>query len=166
MYGRVILLFVSLVIFSCKKKDAIETKKHTQERIKYKVQFPDTVIVNKPYNGVIKYQSSLDTVTTTFDDKKKNRYVLFFMTITQNPNYDEKHLKQIFSDTFGASNNREIDIENIQFNKPGIFYIDGIINDYVVIDLDKKNKEGTKIVREIEDEKRVTHKVVVIGKSQ
>jgi hypothetical protein len=133
-------------------------------RISYEVEFPDTIVVNKTYNGVIKYQSSLDTVTTSFNDKKKKRYVMFFMTVTKNPNYDEKHLKQIIKDTFGALNNREIPLPNIEFGKTGVFYIDGIINDYVVIDLNKKDKDGVGLVREIEDEERLTHKVVVVNK--
>ena len=73
-------------------------------------------------------------------------------------------LKHIIKDTFGALNNREIPLPNIEFGKTGVFYIDGIINDYVVIDLNKKNKDGVGLVREIEDEERLTHKVVVVNK--
>src|SRR5690606_18127552 len=105
----------------------------------------------------------LDTITTSFDDKKKNRYVIFYLTIVNKPDPDYIHLKKV-AKMYGANNNREIHIYDIKFPNSGTYYIDGIINDYVVIDLDKKDKEGFELVREIENEERVTHKVYVLDK--
>ncbi|WP_281335982.1 hypothetical protein [Flavobacterium eburneipallidum] len=162
----IVVFALQIILFSCKKKEEIvankqETKKYIQKRIEYKIEFPDTVYLNKLYNGVVKYKSVLDTITTSFDDKKKNRYSVFYLTIVDKPDRDYKHLKKI-AKKFGADNNREISIYDIKFTKTGIYYIDGIINDFVVIDENKKNKNGEELVRLIENEERVIHKVVVI----
>ncbi len=162
----IVLFALQFVAFSCKKKEEVvtikqETRKYNQKRIEYKIEFPDTVHLNKLYNGIIKYKSALDTITTSFDDKKKNRYSFFYLTIVEKPDADYKHLKKI-AKKFGADNNREISIYDIKFTQTGIYYIDGIINDFVVIDTNKKDKKGDELVRLIENEERVIHKVVVI----
>ena len=163
-----VVLALQLFTFSCKKKESVvnvqKTKVYTQNLIEFKIEFPDTLYVNQSYDGVIRYKSVLDTIITTFGDKKKNRYTRFILTTTNNPNYDFKHLKQTVKDTFGAKNNREIPLYDIKFSKLGIYYIDGIINDILLLDLNKKDKEGDALSRFIENEERVTHKVVVIEK--
>lgn len=159
---------VLLITVSCKKKETIDTKnsgfKPEKQAIEYKVEFPDTVYLSQKYNGVIQYKSILDTITTSFEDKKKNRYTFLALTLTKRPYNDFLSLKKAVRDTFGAINNREIPFYNINFNSTGIFYIEGIINDYVRIDTNKKNKDGLGIAREIEKEKWITHKVVVINR--
>ncbi|WP_264529892.1 hypothetical protein [Flavobacterium sp. N502540] len=167
----VILIVVILqsIIFSCKREENNETEEKTKKesykgrQIDYKVEFPDTLYVNQLYDGVIKYKSVLDTITTSFDDKKKKRYVLFYLTTVNKPDANYKHLKKS-AKIFGADNNRKIYFYNIKFTEPGVFYIDGIINDYVVIDINKKDKGGFDLVREIENEERVIHKVIVINR--
>ena len=79
-------------------------------------------------------------------------------------NYDFNILKLNIKDTFGAINNRIIPFYNIKFNELGIHYIDGIINDIVYIDTVKSKRKDSDLVRLIENEVRVTHKVVVIRK--
>lgn len=164
----IVVFALQLSILSCKKKASVvseqKAKGYTQKGIEFKVEFPDTLYVNQSYDGVIRYKSVLDTIITTFGNKKKNRYTRFILTTTNNPNYDYKHLKQIVKDTFGAKNNREIPLYDIKFSKLGIYYIDGIINDIILLDLNKKDKEGDALSRFIENEERVTHKVVVIKK--
>lgn len=163
----VVLVILQFTTFSCQKKEGeksvsnLERKKNTKKQIEYTIEFPDTVYLNKTYNGIIKYKSVLDTITTSFDDKKKNRYVIFYLTIVDKPDSDYKHLKKV-AKKYGADNNREISIYDIKFTKTGTFYIDGIINDYVVIDINKKDKEGFDLVREVENEERVTYKVCVL----
>lgn len=159
------ILVLQFITFSCEKKEKNVSKQEIKKQIDYKIEFPDTVYINNTYNGVIKYKSVLDTITTSFDDKKKNRYVIFYLTIVDKPDPDYKHLKKI-AKKFGADNNREISIYDIKFTKTGVYYIDGIINDYVVLDINKKDKEGFELVREIENEQRVIHKVVVIENSK
>ena len=167
--GVFAILIIGLTIFSCKNENkeniSNENKKSSfeEKRIDFTVDFPDTVFVNKYYNGQVRYCSVLDTIITTFGDKKKNRYTRFILTTSDNVNYDVKHLKSIVKDTFGALNNRTIPFYDIKFDKPGVYYIDGIINDIALIDLDKKDKNGDYLSRFIENETRVTYKVVVIN---
>lgn len=159
------IVFIQLLMFSCKNKEnkKTETKVNTLKQIEFIVEFPDTVYVNQKYNGKIKYKSILDTITTSFDDKKKNRYVIFYQTLVDKPDPDYKHLKKV-AKMVGADNNREIPLEDIVFNKTGTHYIDGIINDNVVIDLNRTDKEGDSLSRIIENEERVIHKVFVMRK--
>ncbi|SHL02932.1 hypothetical protein [Flavobacterium chilense] len=150
------------IMSSCKKNEEV-LNKEIKKKIEYKIEFPDTVYVNDLYSGVINYKSILDTITTSFDDKKKNRYVLFYLTIVDKPDPDYIHLKKV-AKKFGADNNKEISIYDVKFTKPGINYIDGIINDCVIIDTGKKDKNGSQLVRLIENEERITRKVIVINR--
>ena len=164
----IFIIVTTIQLFvSCKEEKKIrqeDMKKVAQRPIEYAIEFPDTVVVNELNDGIIKYKSKLDTIITTFGDRKKNRYTRFILTATKNPNYDFKHLKETVRDTFGAINNRKIPFYRITFSKPGVYYLDGIINDIVLIDLNKKDKAGDDLSRFIEQEERVTKKVVVINR--
>lgn len=162
-----LLLCSSLLVNSCKneKKDTSYSKKNViQNSIEYKVDFPDTIYVNQLYDGTIIYKSTLDTITPIFGNRKENRYTRFILTTTDNINYDFEYLKQIVKDSFGAVNNREIPFYDIKFNSPGIYYLDGIINDNILLDtMTRYNKRNDKL-RYIENEERVTHRVIVVDK--
>jgi len=167
---RIILVAIIIVVkffISCKEEKKIKenrTKEIMERPIEYTIEFPDTVIVNELNDGLIKYKSKLDTIISTFGDRKKNRYTRFILTATKNPDYDFKHLKKTVRDTFGAINNRKIPFYNITFSKPGIYYLDGIINDIVLIDTVTTKKAENDLLRLIEQEERVTKKVVVVNK--
>ncbi|WP_309609609.1 hypothetical protein [Flavobacterium sp.] len=160
------LLF--LFYISCKEKETktkIKGKHYTSysdNKVAYDLHFPDTVHINQKYNGKIVYKGILDSITTTFGDKKKDRYILYMMTTTDRVDYDFKHLKKIAKDTFGATNYRTIPFYDVKFNKLGVHYIDGYINDNVLLDILTKDNISTDKVRYIENEVRATHKVVVI----
>ncbi len=167
--SSLILLFV---FSSCKdesKKDE-PTKsirnyvKQKKAEILIKFDFPDTVYINKSYDGRIEYKSILDTITTNVLEEKngKNRYVIFSLTKTNNINYNTKQLKKVKLDTFGAISNRVIPFSGIKFTNLGTNYIDGIINDQAIIANSLKEKKADDKVRIIENETRATHKVVVI----
>ena len=164
---RIVLLtivIIQLIVFSCKKeRNDIYKPKENLKDIQCIVEFPDTVYVNQKYSGVIKYKSILDTITTSFDDKKKNRYVIFYLTIVDKPDTDSEYLKKN-GKMIGAHDNRKIFFDDIVFTKPGTHYIEGLINDSVLIDANKKDKEGIELVRIIENDYRVTQKVVVINR--
>lgn len=164
----ILLIVITIQLFiSCKEEKKImrgDTREITERPIEYAIEFPDTVIVNELNDGLIRYKSKLDTIITTFGDRKKNRYTRFILTATKNPNYDFKHLKQTVRDTFGALNNRNIPFYNIAFSNPGIYYLDGIINDIVLIDTITKKKSENDLLRFIEQEERVTKKVIVINR--
>lgn len=169
-----ILSFSTFIVISCKDEKAINKnelnitnitdKEGDNKIIEFEIKFPDTIFVNKSQDGVIEYKSILDTITTSFGGKEKNRYTRFILATTDNVAYDFKHLKQIVKDTFGAINNRTIPFCDIKFTKSGIYYIDGIINDIVLIDLHEKDNEGNELYKLIENEIRLTHKIVVIDK--
>ena len=169
MNQKLILLLFSLVIFSCKQENKLKqnnknkSQVNKEQLIEYKFDFPDTVFINEKYNGIIDYKSILDTITTSFDDNKKKRYVLFLLSISkEKPVYDFVYLKEHIKDTFGAFNNRIINVTDIEFSEVGEFHIDGIINDLVAIETDIKDEDGLNMIRLIENEQRVTHKVIVI----
>ena len=161
------LFTLQLLTYSCQenKKDLNESYQvnelYFDKRIDYKIEFPDTVYTDKLYQGIIRYKSLLDTITTSFDDKEKLRYVIFYSTIAEKINPDHADVKKTGKE-YGASNNREIFFDDIIFTKPGDYYIDGIIHDFVFIDENKKNKEGEELVRIIENEERAFKKVFVI----
>lgn len=164
---KIIIIFSILLlsfVFSCKKDKINENKKTknlTETNAFVKFNFPDTVYVNKLYNGKIEYKGVLDTITTSFDDKIKSRYISFYMTKTKNIDYEMKQLYKIKLDTFGAIDNRTIPFYDVKFSELGIHYIDGLINDHVTIDTLIRSKPTDK-VRYIENVLRVTHKVFVI----
>ncbi len=165
MKTKFLIFFLTiLTILSCKKdteKIDHKKKKNIENKIKYKVLFPDTIIKNHSYNGVIKFKSYLDTITTSFDDKSKIRYAIFYLKQVSKIESDHNLLKKNAKE-FGADNNNQISFFDVKFNSCGLFYIDGIISDFVIIDLKKRDKKGKKMVRYIENEERVIHKVVVI----
>ena len=165
--NKIILIFsISLLslVFSCKRDKLIEkreTNNLTETTAFVKFVFPDTVYINKLYNGKIEYKGVLDTITTSFDEKMKCRYISFYMTKIKNIDYEMKQLYKIKLDTFGAIDNRTIPFYDLKFTELGINYIDGIINDHITIDTLTKPKPTDK-VRYVENVLRITHKVVVI----
>lgn len=163
-------LFTSQLFICCKENNSqnqtapINTSIEKTQKITFKIEFPDTVYINQLNDGEITYSSVLDTIITTFGDSKKNRYTRFIMTTSTNVDYDYKELKTKAKDTFGALNNRSIPFYDIKFGKAGVYYIDGIINDIVLIDTITKNKSNYDVLRFIENEERVTKKIVVLDR--
>jgi hypothetical protein len=162
-----------LLFFSCgkkiKKNDDMEEDTTNNQTVQFveaesRIEFPDTVFINEPYNGNVLYQGVFDTIITEFADKEKYRYVIFRSLKTDNINYDVEYLSTIVKDTFGAVTNRIIPLRNIVFDKTGVFYIDGIIEDTVIIDLHQKNEKGEDLEQWRVQEFRATKKVVVIDK--
>lgn len=167
-----IISFLFIAAISCKENNAsmdsstfendIMVEKNI-EPILYKIDFPDTVLIDKKYNGTIEYKSILDSITRVFGDLEKDRYVRFIMATSNSNNFSNEVLKsKIVKDTFGALDNRNIPFYDVQFSQAGELFIVGVINDLVIIDLHQKNIDGEDLVRLIENEVRVTHKVYVI----
>jgi hypothetical protein len=132
---QLLLVLVLIVIISCQKKEKPKTLNRDQTAyVEFKVDFPDTVKLNQSYDGVIYYRSGLDSIITTFGNKNKNRYSRFIVEKTHQPLKDIQELKKKVVDTFGALNNRKIPFYDIKFDKLGINYLQGIIDDIVLID--------------------------------
>ncbi len=136
---------------------------YDEKRITYDIDFPDTVYINEENYGLVNYKSHYDSIITKFGDKDTNRFARLIVTTTNNIDYNYEYLKSIVADTFGAYDNRSIYFM-LKFTKTGIFYMDGFINDLVLINLHTKDKEGFELTRWLEDEVRITKKVIVIEK--
>ncbi|WP_430614158.1 hypothetical protein [Flavobacterium sp. JP2137] len=168
MKTQVLRLFcLFFVVCGCNRKEVREykdpSKSIEEPRIKYEIDFPDTVFVQEENYGLIKFQSHYDSIITKFGDRDVNRFVRYIMLTTNDVNYDYRHLKNVVKDTFGAYDNRSIYF-SVTFSKLGVQYFDGVINDLVLMDIKKKDKEGNELIRWLEDEVRVTKKVVVLNK--
>ncbi|WP_413511977.1 hypothetical protein [Myroides odoratus] len=163
-----LIVLIGILFYNCegrvKNTDSNQNKIHLDEnRIVYDIDFPDTVYSKEDNYGLVSYKSHYDSIITNFGVKDTNRYARLIITTTNNIDYDYDYLKSIVKDTFGAYDNRLIYFM-LKFEKSGVFYMDGVINDLVLIDLHKKNEEGIDQIRWLEDEVRVTKKVVVIDK--
>ncbi len=126
----------------------------------YKFEFPDTVLVNKTYDGKLNYNSIFDTITTSLTDTINERIIVFSL-VKSNKINNLKELKKIAIDTFDAADVHSIPFKNLKFKKVGTYYIDGIISDNIIIDTNKVKSDSNNI-RYIVKEFRATHKVVVI----
>ncbi len=127
----------------------------------YKFEFPDTIMVNKEYNGKLQYNSIFDTITTRLTDTINERIIVFSLAKSNKINSLD-NLRKIAIDTFDATDVHSIPFKNIKFPKLGIYYIDGIISDNIIIDTNKVKNDSNNI-RYIVKEFRATHKVVVIA---
>ncbi|MGV8992985.1 MAG: hypothetical protein ACOH1O_02700 [Flavobacterium sp.] len=134
--------------------------------VSYQFIFPDTVYLDISYNGTIKYNGILDTITTKlkFDMSSKSRYILFAVLMTEKLAENNQELENKKLDTIDATDAHNIQLSKIKFKKLGTFYIDGIIKDEAFISLNKKDKNGETLYRKITNECRATHKVTVIKK--
>jgi len=162
-----------LIFISCFEKEKQNKQNYSEidlkkgDKIDYKIDFPDTIYVGKLYNGVIYYKSILDTVTTSFENKEKERYTILYLKLLSKYIYDEfeyENFKKTSKLIFGADDNTKITFKNIKFDSIGTFYINGVILDFVYIDLNKKNENGEDLLRLIEKQEEIIHKVVVIPK--
>jgi hypothetical protein len=162
---KTLILIISLVVISCKEdKKIVKNDKISNSKIN--IIFSDTVYIYKEYYGEIDYKNHLDTITTSFDDIKNNRYIYYSYTKNAHTNYSYDSLKKTIKDTFGARNNRLIPLYNIRFDKLGVNYIDGIITDEVMIENGAKNDKGEPMTRIITNEFRVSKRVIVIDRHQ
>jgi hypothetical protein len=175
----IIVLIALQIFFSCKKDDngngknknlmqeRGNTKKFSNDVVEFEFDFPDTVFINKPYNGKIKYKGVLDTITKQFNlegESANSRYIIYSFIKTKSIDYDEEYLSKIAVDTIGAIDNNTILLSNIKFTKLGTYYLDGIINDNAIINLMKRDNDGDDVSRSITNEVRATLKVFVIDK--
>ncbi|MCC9070909.1 hypothetical protein LNQ49_04770 [Flavobacterium sp. F-65] len=156
------MIAVTLLV-GCNNKEKITQVNNSQiefrnQTMSYIFDFPDTVSVNKQYNGMIIYKNILDTITTHLANPKdslRDRYITYSMTIAKKILNDENSLKSIVKDTFGAVDNRTIPLFKLKFQHPGIYFIDGFITDNGYLRIHKG--DSTRIIT---NEFRIYHKVV------
>ena len=132
-----ILTGLIMLLMSCREnistKNDVDVSSDTNSSVietRYSFNFPDTVIVGQIYKGTIKYISPLDTIKLKERDR---RYLWFYAR----GNVDMITLKELFKvehDTFVSIGSGIIPVNNIVFNKKGENYINGYIEDQVVIE--------------------------------
>jgi hypothetical protein len=161
---KIVIILIFTICFTSCKREVKENLHSKKAYAKYRVDFPDTVVVNKYYEGKIIYKSNLDTITLILNkiDNKKSRMLEYAFAKTKLMNQDERILKKYITDTMYAKSNTSIPLF-LKFNKLGVNYIDGIIKDEVWLDtIEIKNNKKEKKMRIITNEFRATKKVVVI----
>jgi hypothetical protein len=161
MIKRTLTILLFAVVLICCEKKAISAEKdiiNKNESMSYIFDFPDTVQINKEYNGKILYKNILDTITTDLaNNSETDRYIIFSMAITELLEQDEKSLKLIVKDTFGAVDHRTIPIFKVKFKNKGINYLSGFITDNGFLKL--KDSDSIRIIT---NEFQIHHKVFVI----
>jgi hypothetical protein len=147
-----------IFFLSCTKKDEVSQK---SAYLDIKFVFPDTVYVNKSYDGYISLRSDLDTITTSLNDYQKARFLEYSFWLTKKPIEDNKLLKEMVTDTFVAETNKLIPLYDIKFDKIGVNYFNGILKDEIIIAKGGILKDGSKGDRIITNELRLTRAVYV-----
>ena len=86
---HILIAFIVIILCSCNnsKKDGSkkdESKKNIivgdKKTVEFYFNFPDTIHINKFYNGKIVYKSAFDTIITSFENdlnSPKSRYIIF-----------------------------------------------------------------------------------------
>ena len=161
---KVLSFTVVFILFACNSKNDKEPIAKSEEGKNYRFDFPDTLIVNKKYKGVLHYESKLDSISTKIGDSKNYRYSRLLISKTAKLSFDNDEILKKVKDTFWAKNNREIILTDISFNKTGVFYIEGFIYNIAGVKLDTKDENGEYMYDMIEEYEPVVHKVVVRDK--
>jgi len=166
---KYILYFILILFFvSCKQENNNLKNKnpkkanytsYSSKSASWDLYFPDTIILNRKYDGRIVYKGILDTITTSFEDEH-SRYVRVVLMTSDKLNVDIETLRKTKKDTFGAVNYREIPFYNISFKKLGVNYIHGYIIDHAFLDA-KGTKPEDSLVRMIEREVTINCEVFV-----
>ena len=157
------VLYLTLLLFfvSCKQENKNLKKVHytyyNSKEVSWDLYFPDTVVLNRKYNGRIIYKGILDTITTSFDDEH-SRYIKVYLKTSDKLKIDVKTLQKMAKDTFGAISNKEIPFYDISFKKLGVNYIHGYIVDHAFLEAEGKPKD---LVRMLENQVTVIGKVFV-----
>lgn len=164
----IILVFSILLNISCQKKEVkkCDTKKmsklyQTEDGLNsFRFNLPDTLYTGKEYVGEILYKGVFDTIVP--DLMKKNpygdRFINFYATKTNRGNILDDDLKSEFKlDTFSTYQSNRIPLKKIKFDKEGIFYLDGFIEDELFL-----KAKDTSEVRLISKTYRAKHKFIVI----
>ena len=102
----------------------------SQTEMSYRIIFPDTVKLNKEYDGYIEYKGAFDSVTTKmFGDKFKRRVVLEIDSISgfsaNKKFYDNKQSGYRFL----ALNNHKIPLLDFSFHSLGTFEMEYNLED-------------------------------------
>ncbi|WP_448606647.1 hypothetical protein [Paenimyroides ceti] len=156
MSQKILIFVLMILLYSCKKdeeeidKDLKITSENPQppfRQLKYKMVFPDTIQVNKPYEATIVFESDFDTIIEPIQyieviDTTKIRVITFYQfEPIKSPMKDENDL--ILKDSMFVPN-KEFNVKNIVFKEKGTFTFCGLIYDEVMYNYyDNKGKRDS-----------------------
>jgi len=171
----IFLIFLgTFALLSCKKEEKTnnvdtnaetESKEESYNQLKYTINLPDTVIVNKPYQAIIKFESSFDSIIDPVQinphDPNKMRLITFYNYEPVKSSAKSNENLILIDSTFVL--NKNFDVNNIIFKEKGEFDFCGLVLDEI------RYKEFTKegVITSIHYEERkqeIRKKVVVIDK--
>lgn len=157
------LIFISFL--SCNKKETKLLEANVSNEIETQianVNFPDTIHINKIYEGNIIYTSTFDSITTKLNaDGEITRYIMLIYYEPYNLNKDKNQFTEIITDTTFTYKLPEVPIRNIQFKEPGKYQLNWLIKDMVIFDTIKGRKDSEPLPMKIE-ETRVSKRIVVV----
>ncbi|MDN3706156.1 hypothetical protein QW060_03345 [Myroides ceti] len=156
MTHKIIIFVLMILLCSCKKdnEDIDENLKITSEnpqppynQLKYKMIFPDTIQLNRPYEATIVFESDFDTILPpvqidAISDSTKTRLITFYQfEPIKSPMKDENDL--ILKDSMFVLN-KKFSVKNIVFKEKGTFTFCGLIFDEVMYNYyDNKGKRDS-----------------------
>lgn len=168
-------LLAILILCSCTKKQEhnpyldIKISEDNPEvpykQLEYKMIFPDTVLVNKPYKATIEFKSDFDTIIPpiqideALDDTTKTRLITFYyFEPIKSPMGSETNLTLIDS---AFVLNEYFELENIIFKEKGEFTFCGLLEDRIMYNY--YNEKGIRdSVHFARKKQQIFKKVVVI----
>lgn len=130
----ILILFILILQVSCKKESTYFKNDIVS------IKFPDTIIVNKPYNGIIEYKySEHDEYRKTIGTDRVSRYIHFYLSIDS---IKQNNIDQIIAtDTFLTQKVNSIEFI-VSSEKTGELYLNGYISDIVIFDTINKVDES------------------------
>jgi len=154
--------FLMVILYSCNKKTYNDYPEVIHDELAYKLDLPDTVIVNKPYKVMVEFQSDFDTIMPAVQidasDSTKVRLITYYRyEPVKAPMKSLSELVRIDS-TFVL--NKNFEIENFVFKEKGEFIFCGFIKD--VIMYNHYNEKGIRDTVSFDHRKQQIFKKVVV----
>jgi len=143
MRTPIIGLSLCIFFFSCEKKSeknpyldikiSEETPATPYEQLKYRMIFPDTVLVDKPYKATIEFESYYDTIIDPVQinphDSTKVRLITFYYFESFKKTMEPTELVLIDS---AFVLNKYFELDNVIFTEKGEFVFAGLIEDRIM----------------------------------
>jgi|SRR5690554_5160538 len=162
---KILIPFILTSFLSCNKKEAgsVDTKYQENEYEIAIVNFPDTISVNKTYQGTITYTSTFDTIIKKLNthDADISRYIMLIYYPPINLDTPNNEFSKAAIDTTVAYKLPEVPIRDIQLKEKGNFQLEWTIKDMIIFDTIKNRTDMETLPMKVE-ETRVSKRIVVI----
>lgn len=150
----VLILLAVFIIISCSdnKGDKKASKKNLGSKYIFSIKhFPDTVLVDKIYEGEIEYESELDTINLPNEDE---RFIFLYITTQKGSFKDIEAIKKVEHEVFKIDKNGIIAFR-FKFKNTGVNYFNGMIEDMVILNNHYKDGKARIITHLTEIKKEV-----------